>query len=122
MHKVISTRAHGVIDYAFGSLLVFLPKILNFSGETETYLPMTVGMIIMGTTLLTDFEAGALKKIPIRTHLRLDMTSGALLALSPWLFHLESYALWPLLTLGSGFAAIALLTQLQPRTTLVAKF
>lgn len=34
---------------------------------------------------MTDFEMGAVRKIPMPTHLKLDVPSGALLAGVPWL-------------------------------------
>jgi hypothetical protein len=36
--------------------------------------------------LITDYEFGALKLVPMPAHLALDAAKGALLASSPWLF------------------------------------
>jgi hypothetical protein len=37
-------------------------------------------------SLLTDYEFGVVRVIPMPAHLAIDATSGALVAASPWLF------------------------------------
>jgi hypothetical protein len=35
---------------------------------------------------MTDYEFGLVKTIPMKTHLNIDLISGLLLAVSPWVF------------------------------------
>jgi hypothetical protein len=39
-----------------------------------------------GYSLITDYELGALKVLPMPTHLAFDAAKGVFMAASPWLF------------------------------------
>jgi hypothetical protein len=64
--------------------------------------------------LLTRYELGAIKLIPMRVHLGLDMASGVLLAVSPWLFGFSDRVFWPHLILGLIEIGTALMTEREP--------
>ena len=75
---MISTRLHGLIDYAVASLLGGL--------ATSSSLPPPVRRVLGGAsayhlsyTPLTDFEAGVQPRINMRQHLALDAIGGAVL-------------------------------------------
>jgi len=75
---MISTRLHGLIDYAVASLLGGL--------ATSSSLPPPVRRVLggasayhLGYTPLTDFEAGVQARINMRQHLALDAIGGAAL-------------------------------------------
>lgn len=96
--KIINTKLHGILDYSSGIVLL-LPWITNYSQRSsDTLLLAGVGAAIIFMSLLTDYEFGLIKMIPMRGHLLLDIASALLLIASPWLFPVYNYLLyWPLL-------------------------
>src|SRR4051794_24660598 len=85
--RVIPTRVHGVLDYVVGALLIAAPWLFHFNyGGAETWVPVVLGAGAILYSLCTDYELGILRLIPMPAHLMLDLGSGVLLALSPWLF------------------------------------
>jgi len=70
-----------------GVLLIIAPWILGF-GENgaETWVPVVLGAGVIAYSLMTDYELGVVKAIPMRVHLSRDLGGGLLLAVSPWLF------------------------------------
>ncbi|QIN77919.1 hypothetical protein GBA65_04615 [Rubrobacter marinus] len=84
--RVIPTQVHAVLDYVTGGALVAAPRLLGMHGTTAGKVLDLAGGIATAQSLLTDYELGLVKVIPMRTHLTLDAASGALVAASPWLF------------------------------------
>ena len=84
--RIIPTQVHGVLDYATGGALLSAPGLLGLGDvpASARVLRLAGG----GATLysvLTDYELGVVKLIPMPFHLALDAASGAFLASSPWL-------------------------------------
>jgi hypothetical protein len=99
--RVLSTRIHGMIDYAFGILLIVAPYVLGFAnGGAAQYLPQALGAAIVMMSLVTDYELSLARLIPMPAHLGVDMLGGVLLAASPWLFGFSDRVYWPHLILG----------------------
>ena len=99
--RFIPTRVHGVVDYVVGALLIVVPYILGFAdGTAAQYVPQLLGVVAIGGSLLTDYERGVMRVIPMPVHLMVDIGSGALLALSPWLFGFSDQVFWPHLIVG----------------------
>jgi len=65
-------------------------------------------------SLFTDYELGASRRLPMRTHLTLDLMSGALLAASPWIFGFNEYVYMPHLILGLAEMGASLMTKTHP--------
>lgn len=109
---MISTRTHGIIDYMTGTLLIAAPYVLGFAtGGIEQWLPMVLGAATIIMSLMTDYELSMVKKIPLRIHLGVDMASGALLAVSPWLFGFASIIWWPHLVVGLMEIVVPMITR-----------
>ncbi len=84
--QFIPTRVHGVLDYVNGAALLAAPELLQTKDERRAALVSRLaGGGATVTTLMTDFELGAVKAIPVPVHLMLDAASGALLTSAPWL-------------------------------------
>lgn len=84
--RVIPTQVHAVLDYLTGGALVAAPRLLGLTGTTAGKVLDLAGGIATAQSLLTDYELGLIKAIPMRSHLALDAASGAIVAASPWLF------------------------------------
>ena len=108
--RFISTKVHGILDYTVGLLLIATPWLLGFAeGGAETWVPVSLGIGALVYSLFTNYELGAIRKIPMSGHLTLDFMSGLFLAASPWLFDFEERVYLPHLILGI-FEMVAALT------------
>lgn len=99
--KFIPTRVHGILDYLVGIVLIAAPWMLGFAeGGAETIVPVVLGAGLILYSLFTDYELGAVRVIPMSTHLVLDVIGGILLAISPWLFNFDNVVVAPHLIIG----------------------
>ena len=109
---MISTRVHGIIDYATAALLILSPYLFGFAtGGIEHWIVEIVGVALLGMSLLTRYELAVKRVIPLGTHLAADMAAGALLAVSPWLFGFADIIWWPHLLIGLMEIVVALMTR-----------
>jgi len=112
--KLISTRTHGVIDYLTAGALLTLPRALGW-GERATRLLTGAAVGTIGYSLLTRYEMGAVKLLPMRFHLALDALSGAALAASPLVLDDEEPEVRAsLLALGLFELGVTALTRTDP--------
>jgi hypothetical protein len=119
--RFIPTRIHGVLDYLVGLLLIAAPWLLGFAdGGAETWVPVALGVGALAYSVFTDYELGLVRRLPMPTHLLLDLGSGLLLAASPWLFGFAdgtatTDGVWvPHLVLGLFEVGAALTTERAP--------
>lgn len=113
--KFIPTKTHGYLDYLVGVLLIASPWIFDFDrGGAETWVPVVLGVSALLYSLVTDYELGVSPQISMRTHLMLDLGSGVLLALSPWIFGFSDYVWKPHLILGILEIGASLFTKTVP--------
>jgi hypothetical protein len=118
--KVIPTYTHGIIDYIVGIALLFAPNLFGFAevGGAAVLIPPIIGVIILLQALVTNYELGLVKVIPMPTHLTLDYVIGIFLAISPWLFgfaRLAANAWAPHLIVGLAILLVAALSERVPR-------
>lgn len=99
--KIFSTKVHGFLDYLVAGALLVMPSLLNLQPSS---IPGMVFYILGGTllfySLLTNYELGLIKVLPMNLHLALDVLSGMFLAASPWIFGFEEQVFIPYLILG----------------------
>lgn len=95
-----------------GVLLIAAPWLFGFAhGGPETWVPVALGVGAIIYSLMTRYELGLVRVIPMSVHLVLDFMSGALLAASPWLFGFEGLVTVPHMALGLLEMGAALMTQ-----------
>ena len=113
--RFLPTKVHGVLDYTVGAFIAASPWIFRFArGGAETMVPLAAGKGAVVYSLLTDYEWGVKKVIPMRTHLMMDLASGVVLAASPWLFGFSKKVFLPHLIMGLFEIGASLITEQEP--------
>jgi len=101
---MITSRLHGIIDYVVGVALIAAPWLFGFANFEDyavaSYTPIIVGVLIIGMSLLTNYEYSVAKVIPLKTHLVMDTLVAVFLAISPWLLSFSDYVYAPHLIVG----------------------
>lgn len=122
MNKPISTRVHGLIDYSWAATASALATRVNGATSTARLL-RRAATTATANSLMTNYEAGAIRMMPMRGHLAMDVAlCGALIASPFYLPESERrYAALPLL-LGALGLVTALLTQTRSPTESVEEF
>jgi hypothetical protein len=114
--KLISTYTHGILDYVMAGALALVPRALGWRKET-TNLLMADAAILTGYSLLTRYELGAVKRLPMPWHLVLDAVGGLLYLFTPWFVPREKRAVKNILMLKGALTVLtALLTETEPRS------
>lgn len=117
--RFIPTRIHGFLDYIVGVVLIAAPWIFQFSEDTAaTVIPIILGIGLILYSLITNYELGLVKMLPMAGHNLLDVIAGAFLAASPWIFGFadETANVWvPHLAAGIAAVILGLVTEQQPR-------
>lgn len=114
MKKPISTRLHGLLDYVAGITLL-IPWIVNFyEDNSDTWILAMVGLFILVTSLLTNYELSFIRLIPMKLHLFIDVVVAAFLIALPFIYPMYHYYLyWPV-ALGIGELLIVVLSSSRP--------
>jgi hypothetical protein len=116
--RVIPTRVHAVFDHTVSLLLIVAPWLFDFArGGPETWVPVLLGVAGIGYSLLTDYERGLVRLIPMPIHLLLDILLGVVLVVAPWLFGFAKYVWAPHTIFGLLAIALALTTWRTPAYT-----
>ena len=102
---MISTRLHGLIDYAVAALFGGLFASRALTPRVRTVLG-AAGAYHVGYSTLTDYEAGLQPRITMRQHLALDAAGGAALCGAGLLMRREPEAARALLV-AAGLAELA---------------
>lgn len=120
--RFISTRVHGMADYLMGLLLIVAPFLLGFAtGGAAQWVPIILGVVMLASAIMTKYELGLMPLIPMPLHLTMDLLSGILLLVSPWLFGFADTVYLPHVVLGLLEIGASLTTEKQPRDLTVSK-
>jgi len=99
--RVISTKAHGFLDYLVAIVLIVSPWLFGFSASNSaTDVPIAAGLFILLYSSFTNYELGAARVISMNLHLSLDFLVGVVLSFSPWLFGFNKVVYLPHLLIG----------------------
>ncbi len=124
--RFLTTYVHGILDYIVGAALIVAPNIFGFSevGGMAVLLPRVLGVAAIVVSLLTNYEWGLMKVIPMPVHLGIDFLSGALLAASPWLFGFATQpenAWMPHVVFGLAEILVVFVSQREPGQRIAAR-
>ncbi|MDP9438369.1 MAG: SPW repeat protein [Actinomycetota bacterium] len=113
--RVIPTGVHGVLDYLASGVNLAFPRLLGLQDAPWAALvPRLDGAAGLVYSLITNYELGALKAVPMPAHLALDAAKGLFMALSPWLFGFARNGIryWlPHVLMGTADVVVALTTK-----------
>jgi hypothetical protein len=85
--RIIPTGVHGRLDYLAVGVNLAFPRLLGLhDAPWAAVVPRIDGLAGLGYSLITDYELGVLRALPMPAHLALDAAKGLCMALSPWLF------------------------------------
>jgi hypothetical protein len=80
--KLFSTRAHGVLDYLTVAALPTIPRVLGWNHRTCRILD-TAAASVLAYSLLTNYELGVKRTIPMKGHLAADALWGLAMCAAP---------------------------------------
>ena len=112
--RFIPTSAHAVMDYLGGLVLLLAPLYwLNDPNvpQAAVWTPVIVGALMLGQSLITDYELSLANLLPMSAHLGMDFLAGVVLALSPWMFGFAEVVWAPHLILGIMEIGASLMTK-----------
>ena len=90
--KIIPTWLHGAFDYVCGFALILCPDALGSADaqSPERLIPQLVGLFVLVQSIMTRYECGVLRLLPMSTHRFNEALAALFLALSPWVFDFSS--------------------------------
>jgi hypothetical protein len=111
MTRPISTKTHGAIDYAWATIAAALPSAIDDAPATAR-LVRAAGYAASMSSMVTNYEAGAMRIMPMKAHLALDVAMCAVLLASPlFLPRSERHRAVVPVALGAAGFVTALLTE-----------
>lgn len=119
--KIIPTWLHGAFDYICGFALILSPDVLGVVDpySPERIVPQIIGLLILVQSLMTRYECGVLRLLPMTTHRFNEALAALFLSLSPWVFDFSSAEiLFVCSGIGVAMLLACLLTSDQPRQVL----
>jgi hypothetical protein len=108
--RFIPRPVHGVLDYVSAIGLFALPRLMNWSQTTTTILTILAAGTLL-YSLLTRYELGLFRILPMKAHLGLDFLSGLFLCLLPWMFKMPQDATVILMGIGLFEIIVSALSQ-----------
>ncbi len=113
MKPMISTRTHGIVDYAAAAALAAAPRLLGW----DRRMTRAMDFAALGTVAyahLTDYELGAYPLLSMKQHLAVDALEGATFLSAAWMLEDEPRQVrWALAGYGLFALAAAALTDRQ---------
>ena len=108
MKQPIKTNLHTYFDYGSAIIIATSPWVF-FIDHVPMVIPLsiTIGLFIVVMSLLTAYEGGIIRVIPMQIHLFLDVVIGILFAISPWLLGFAHETHIFQLAVGIGIILIA---------------
>ena len=86
--RIINPTLHGVADYTAAIGLIIAPFILDL-GQTSIialWFSVCTGIVVLLTSLLTDYNLGAIKVIPFLAHLAMDLVFALTFMIIPFIW------------------------------------
>lgn len=82
--RFLPTRLHGVVDYLAGIVFIVVPWLFDWPSDAA-WVSTVLGVLALVYSLLTNYELGVARVISMSTHLLLDLASGVVFIVAPFL-------------------------------------
>lgn len=113
--KFTSEKIHTIIGLIVGVVLILAPGVFSFANnQAASMSAIWIGIFLILSELVTTSPYSLAKLVPMKIHTYIDVATGFLLLLSPWLFNFmafDDYAQWvPHVVVGLiviGYALLA---------------
>jgi uncharacterized protein with PQ loop repeat len=107
---------HNYVDYTIGALLLFSPLLFSMKLESiDAKIIFTIGLAVILQNTITKHRLGLAKILKKKTHQKIDLFLGWLLAVSPFLFGFFGNIVLPHFLFGSILILNAFLLPLAPK-------
>lgn len=112
----ISLRTHAILDAVLLGLILIAPWLLGYTHHVgATQWSVALFFIGMGLNVVTDYPLGIIRKLPMKFHRMVEMTSPGLFVAVPWLFFRDAGAMpYAATAVGLGVLLNTLLTRQAP--------
>ena len=122
MNKPISRRSHGLLDYAYVTIVAHLPEIMSFHrNKKATQFFRGLSAAVFTSTIMTRAEWGAVKIIPYKKHLVIDAIGSTLAIAAPWLLGFSNNKKATITSVVVGFFGYAVVALSEPENMPVTK-
>jgi hypothetical protein len=105
--RFIHPSVHGILDYVAVIALVLVSIAVGVSGLAAAIVYLMAAALLF-ITLMTAFQPGALKLLPLHTHATIELFMGMALLVCPWVFGFADDPMTLNVFLVSGFALLFL--------------
>jgi len=118
--RFVTKTVHAYLDYPVAIALMFMPSILGLGSSVPFafWLSVLTGIAAFVLTLLTDHHLGAMRVLPYKFHLAVDLAVGLTFLAAPFVFGfsgLDAIYYWL-----NGAAVVAVISLSSPDTALIA--
>jgi hypothetical protein len=114
--RFIPTTVHGLADYVVGFIVMGLPFLFSWTGASRVTF-VTLGILVICYSLLTDYELGLIRVLRIRFHLLLDALFGLAMLAAPTLLDLPHDSRIPVYVIGVLSLFLSLTTRIRAQGT-----
>jgi hypothetical protein len=114
--RFIPTTAHGLADYIVGLIVMGLPFYFSWTGTSRAAF-VTLGLLVICYSLLTDYELGLVRVLRVRFHLLLDALFGVAMLAAPTLLHLPDDFRIPVYAIGVLSLLLCVTTRIRAQGT-----
>jgi hypothetical protein len=112
----ITLRQHAVNDAVALLFVLVSPWLLGYTQHVgATQYAVALFFIGMGLNVVTDYPLGVVKKLPIKWHKLVELTSPGIFIVVPWVFFADAGAMpWAATVAGVAVVLNATLTRERP--------
>jgi len=103
--KIIPLKFHEILDYVTVIAFLLIPSLFALSG-TPAYLSYILASVHLLMTLLTNFQFGIWKVIPLQIHKIVERIVGPVLIAVPWIFRFSGDLTARYVFIGAGIVIL----------------